>query len=788
MHVNCSGCAREHSEHIYKKPYHSDIMIIGDLPTAFEIMTGELFGDTASKMLYRELYTVGIDMAQCYCTKAIKCNMNSEKPKKKDIKLCRTILHEEIEQVNPKYILVLGSVALDTLLGKSNVSNNHGIAIDFKGATVVATYNPAAFVKQPHYAIEFRADLEYFSRITCGVKHEKPKDFKYKIIENHQQLLKMEKYIMGKKVIAYDIESTGLDEYAKDASLLMLGIATDGWTFIIPLETEHYSPDDKRYYKVLARILEKNDVHKVAHFAKFDNRWLRLRNVYPYINFDTFLGAYTLNVTTPHGLKWLAKTYCGANDYGDGIVFKPGLTKAEFDAMAEYCALDCYYTLKLYYIIKNELSLDPGLSRVFRYIIMPGERVLQKVEERGVYVNEDKLKEVTNTYTELKAEVEGHIRDRLPADMKGMNINSTQQLAELLFKRLKLPIIGVTATGTPATGKSTLLRLAEHSPLPQLILNYKKYEKALNGFLKPWADYLKRDGRLHTTYKIAQTATGRLSAENPNLQQVPRDQQVRQLISAPDGYKFIEADYSQIELRVASFIAGESTMKHTYNTGGDIHTLTASQVAGVPIDKVTKQQRFGAKAVNFGFLYGMGWKSFRAYAFDTYGVTFTEDEAHKARDAYFTTYPQLEAWHERQRREVNTYGQIRTATGRIRHLPNIASPDREVSSGAERQAINTPVQSFASDITMLAMIMIDAKLEKLYGDDAFIVGQVHDAIMVQAKDAISNDVALLIKRCMESVPDVLSKYFGVTLDIPIVADVAVGEAWSLGKPVEIPTF
>jgi len=789
MYSQCSGCPREHSEHITTTPYKADIMIIGDIPTAFEIIQDELFCDTASKTLYRELYDVGIDMSQCYITKAIKCNLHNEKPNRKAVKLCREILHEEVRAVQPKYILTLGAFSLDALLGVSGLLKNHGKTYNFEGAVVIPTYNPSAMVTQPHLAIEFRADIAYFAQTMFG-KKSTPKDFKYKIVQSHEMLEEVCEVLSKEAVIAYDIECTGLDPYATGAKLFMLGIATDKGVYIIPLETEHYTNPGvpvSEYYEKIAEILKKNNISKVAHYGKFDNRWLRDRGIEPYIDFDTYLGAYLLNVNTPHGLKWLAKTYCGADDYDAGIVFKDGLSLKEFDAMAKYCALDCYYTLKLYYIIRDEIKGDRGLANVFRYIIMQGERVLQKIEHNGVYVDSGQMELVTRRYKADKSVMEDEIRELLPDDMKDMNLNSTKQLATLFFEKLKLPIISVTPSGTPSTGKSTLLRLTDYSPLPEMLLRYKKLEKALNGFLVPWVDYLKRDGRLHTTYNIAKTATGRLSAEDPNLQQVPRDANVRQLISAPPGTKFIEADYSQIELRVGAFVAGENVMKEAYRNEQDIHAITASQVAGIPLADVTKTQRTGAKAVNFGFLYGMGAKGFKSYAFDTYGALFTEQGSVDARNKYFTTYPALLPWHERQRREVNTLGYVKTATGRIRHLPNVYSPDREIRSGAERQAINTPVQSFASDITMLAMIVIDGKLEKLYKDKAFLVGQVHDAIMVQADDDVATEVAILVKKCMESVPLILEKYFGVSLDIPLVAEVELGQSWGTGKIVEIPT-
>jgi len=766
-------------------------MVIGDIPTGFEIIQGELFCDTASKQLYRELYDVGIDLSQCYTTKAIKCNAHNEKPNSKAIKACREILEEEISIVNPKYILTLGSASLAVLLGKTNVGTNHGKVFDYKGITVISTYNPSAFIRQPHLAIEFRADLTYFSRVMWGKKAD-PSDFKYKIIQSLEMLEKLCVHLQGEEVIAYDIECTGLDPYKKGEKLYMMGIATEKGVYIIPLETEHFRNNSvpvAEYYARINEILSKNKIKKVAHYGKFDNRWLRNRGIpNPHIDFDTYLGAYLLNVNTPHGLKWLAKTYCGAEDYDEGIVFKGDLTKAEFEAMAKYCALDCYYTLKLYHIIKADILADPGLTKVFQYIIMHGERVLQRIENRGIYVNQEELESVTKQYTKDKEILDADIRAMLPTDMTLMNLNSTKQLAELFFEKLKLPIISVTPSGTPATGKATLLRLADYSPLPAMVLKYKKLEKSLNGFLTPWVAYLKRDGRLHTTYNIAKTATGRLSAEDPNLQQVPRDANVRQLISAPPGRVFIEADYSQIELRIGAFVAGEDVMKEAYRMGRDLHALTASNVAKVNIADVTKQQRSNAKAVNFGFLFGMGERGFKDYAFDSYGAIFTEEESKIARDTYFTTYPGLLPWHERQRKEVRRLGYVKTATGRIRHLPNVHSPDNEVRSGAERQAINTPVQSFASDITMLAMILIDGKLQKLYGDTrACLVGQVHDAIMAECDEDIGEEVALLVKECMESVPKVLTKYFGITLDVPLVAEVELGSAWGIGRIVEIPT-
>lgn len=181
----------------------------------------------------------------------------------------------------------------------------------------------------------------------------------------------------------------------------------------------------------------------------------------------------------------------------------------------------------------------------------------------------------------------------------------------------------------------------------------------------------------------------------------------------------------------------------------------------------------------------MWWKSFKAYAFDSYGVVVTDKEAEHMRNVYFQTYPELLPWHERQKQEVNSTKAVRTATGRIRHLPDIDSPDQDIRSAEERKAINTPVQSFGSDITMMAMIVIDQEIEKRYKGKARLIGQVHDAIMAEADKDVSMEVALMIKKVMESVPVLLRKYFNVYFDVPLVAEVELGSAWGVGKIVGI---
>lgn len=258
-----------------------------------------------------------------------------------------------------------------------------------------------------------------------------------------------------------------------------------------------------------------------------------------------------------------------------------------------------------------------------------------------------------------------------------------------------------------------------------------------------------------------------------NLQQTPRDPLLRGLFGATPGYDFIEADYSQIELRVVAFISRDPTMISLFQTGQDIHRITAIEV--LHRDPKDKEERKKAKAVNFGFVYGMGAPKFQHTAFMKYGLELPVEECVRYRKAFFNKYSGLQPWHNRQRRLVRKYGQVSSPLGRVRHLPDIYSPDEGVRAEAERQAINSPIQSFASDMNLLAMILLGEKFKRL-GLDAHILGTVHDATLFECPKNQTAQVLPLIKDTMENLP--LYQKFGVRLDVPILADLKVGSHWA----------
>ena len=345
--------------------------------------------------------------------------------------------------------------------------------------------------------------------------------------------------------------------------------------------------------------------------------------------------------------------------------------------------------------------------------------------------------------------------------------------------------------------EGVLQMLNKHHPheVLDLLLSRVKWQKFSSSFFSSYLDQIDDNDRIHTTFKLTGTVTGRLSSgkgdadkvtgrvsnRGVNLQQVPRDKFVKGIFGGAPGHIFLECDYSQIELRVAAAIAREPTMISLYQNNEDIHMATAMKMTGKPASQVTGDERKKAKPVNFGFLYGMSANTFVDTAWNNYGVEVTPHEADVFRRAYFDQFPMLLEWHRRQRALAAKFGRVESPLGRVRHLPDIYSPDRKVAAEAGRQAINSPVQSFASDLAILALVNITRDFKRK-GLKAFSVGAVHDALNFEVPEDEVRIAAPLIKYHMENVP--LMKHFGYHMPVPIVGDVALSRYW--GDKAEVP--
>jgi DNA polymerase-1 len=495
------------------------------------------------------------------------------------------------------------------------------------------------------------------------------------------------------------------------------------------------------------------------------------RGVKTYSHFDTFLAAHLLDENRRNSLKPLSRTFLGADLYEDKIDFKHGTA---LPILAVYNGKDTDYTLRLYHIFKEQLKKKPKLLKLFLRVTMPACRAFTEIEMRGFPVDIRRLKERNQEILDRIEDTERQLLEYVPEELQvpRPNFRSPIFLANWLFGSLELPILEVGAkSGRPSTAESVLLQLRSQHPAIQLLMDLRKWNKYESTYTRNWISRVKitRTPRLFPSYNIGGTVTGRLSS---NMQQVPRDTFIRGIIGAPKGWKIIEADFSQVELRIAAMFSRDKTLTNAFLNGEDPHMQTAVSILKRDPTEISKEERKMAKAVNFGFLYGMGWRKFVTYADEKYEVKISDAEARRYRDAFFASYRGLPLWHNRQRRLVNNLGYVTSPIGRVRHLPTINSDDEGTRAEAERQAINSPVQGFASDLTILAIIQLEQELPK---DVARILGNLHDAVILEARSDRADAVAERVKHIMEHLP--LRRYFGFTPTVPIIADVQIVDHW-----------
>lgn len=819
-------------------PKKAKIMFVGEAPGATEDKGGLPFQGKAGQLLNRLLLERGIKRADVYVTNAVKCRPpENATPNRTQVKACNPYLIQEINRVKPEIIVTLGNIPLQAVLKRSGIMKYRGEAIEETfgnhTCTVLPTVHPAAALRNPKNKPLLEADLDNLKNIIeggSGRNIDEQKKFKVHFVMNRKMLGKclraLEKAYQAGSYIAYDIETEGNNPftpnvYGNPRRIWMISIADkDNRAWVIPLEHEESPWKDKanKILKLLRKYLETPSFWKIAQNGKFDNRWLRKRGLKPYLNFDTMLAQHLIDENAPKGLDFLATVYFNAPNWGKGrIVFEDRFSKtgAQLEAvtglkeMGRYCGIDTIYTRKLYPPLRDKLMEDEKTARIFKFISMPASRMLEETETKGLWVNRKRLgeryQEACHKLNETLEKLESYVPDNFwelqgkkkPKGIKTkINWNSTAQLSMFFFSPKKkgglgLKVIERTPTGNPSTAEHTMLELEGVHPACDLLLEYRKWFKYLSTYIEPWLEKSDNpDWRLHPNFKIYGTVTGRISSEDPNPQQVPRDPFLRATLGAPPGYKLIEADYSQIELRVVAFLSGDPRMNRAYLLGEDIHTLTASNVMQIPVSMVDGEARKKAKAVNFGFVYGMSWRKFKRYAKDSYGIDLTDDEARRYRENFFKLYKGLPAWHERQRRIAKKTKQVRAPHGRIRRLPDVDSDVEGIQAEALRQAINSPVQGFASgDLTLLAAVLFDRIMKKhlnLKPQDVQVTLLVHDAIIVEVKEELVDKVTPILKGVMENTP--LLDYFDLDFSIPIVADVAVGQHWGEGKELDNVTY
>lgn len=706
-------------------------------------------------------------------------------------------------------ILALGNEALFVTTGHSGIMKWRGKEQSLSGIPVMPSITPAAVERNPSQAALLAADVAALKRMVTGEKIEGSTPAKIRIAGSRKTLSELLLSLNAAAVVAFDLETSGFDELDKEKAFIVSIALTiefhDGekecWAVPLCHRASMWQPKWQKVIQLIAREARKVPV-RVAHNAKFDCRWLVQFDAPIPCNFDTMLAAHLLDENRQKGLKPLARVLLNAPEWDiqikGGKRSKPWYLQHPLKETLKYNALDTWHTYRLYKLFQPQLDDDARLQALFQSLIMPASQSLVHIERRGVYVDRKALAKGAQQVNEELERIEAALCTFVPTDTPyPINWNPSNFLRWLLFEELKLPALRVGKTG-PSTAEDVMTHLAaDGHEIAKLLVERVKWQKFRSSFFNPYQELITNDSRLHTTFKLAGTVTGRLSSgkadadkvtgaragalRGVNLQQVPRDPLVRGLFGAEPGWTFIEADYSQVELRIAAEVSQEPTMLSLYSRGEDIHMAMAMRMTGKPQSEVTAHERKMAKAVNFGFLYGMGANKFRETAWNNYGLEVSMEEAELFRKAFFDQFPHLMKWHARQRRLAHQFKRVQSPLGRIRHLPDIDSQDRGVVGEAERQSINSPVQAMASDLCLLSLVLLDRKFRKL-GLRAAPIGTVHDAINFECPDEELLTVIPLIKRTMEAPPT--PQLFGYTVKVPIVADVAIGSRW--GHKTEIP--
>lgn len=584
------------------------------------------------------------------------------------------------------------------------------------------------------------------------------------------------KKLQDAPLFAFDTETTSLDP--QQAQVVGVSFAVNAHeAAYVPLAHSYMGVPDQldrdAVLKALKLLLEDPAKGKIGQHAKYDMNVLANAStpiLMQGIAFDTMLESYVLDSTaTRHDMDSLALKYLGQSTIRFEDIAGKGAKQLTFDQIAieqagPYAAEDADVTLCLHQALWQKLEAVPSLASVFRDIEMPLVPVLARIERNGAYVDAKLLGQQS---IELGARMVELERQAYELAGQEFNLGSPKQLGAILYEKLGLPVLSKTATGQPSTAENVLAELAEQDfELPKVIMQYRTVSKLKSTYTDKLPEQINpRTGRIHTSYHQAVAATGRLSSTDPNLQNIPirtaEGRRIRQAFVAPKGYKLLAADYSQIELRIMAHLAKDEGLLDAFRHDRDVHRATAAEVFGVELEQVSNDQRRSAKAINFGLIYGMSAFGLAKQI----GVDRKQSQAYI--DRYFARYPGVLAYMERTREQAAQQGFVETLFGRRLYLPEINSKNQAMRKGAERTAINAPMQGTAADIMKRAMVAVDNWLTES-AIDARVILQVHDELVLEVREDLVDQVRDAIRPLMSD---------AAQLDVPLLVEVGVGDNW-----------
>lgn len=775
------------------------IVIVGEAPGDVEEKLHKAFVGPAGRKLDERLRAYNISLDDCYITNGCKCRpVNNREPSSVECRICRSkYLVNEINAYPRKLIIALGNYGYYSVVPKgtpSGITKRNGIFEDNEefGCPVLPCIHPAAILHRPSDKILMN---ETFKKAAAFIKN----DFKFKdkVAVDYKPIYDLASFwdfiseVQTRGRFVVDLETTGF--VWTDKILCMTFSTQEQTAWYLPLH-EHGHWMWSRYdwdviQEGLRSIFEDPEIGVIAFNAKFDFKFLTYQfgwNICGCLD-DPMLMHHLIEEWTPHGLKDLASRYTDMGNYARPLedefakIKNSRIPKEDkhygaipSDMLREYAYMDADATYRVYNKFKATLPKigeRSVLYKFYRRCIIPTMLALMEMELIGICIDHNRMSDLEIEFEARLATIQEQFSAETETDVL---ITSSEQLSNLLFGTLGYRVIK-RGKKYPSTAEEVLKELAKETGdlVFTLVLEHRKLSKLRNTYLKGMKAQIAADGRIHTSYLLHGTVTGRLSSRKPNLQNIPRESRIKNLFIPTPGYLFISSDYSQHEVRMwANYSRDEGLIEAL--SSGDVHSNIGAMLLNKPADEISKEERVFVKGVVFGLMYGRGAPSLAVGIAKTLEREVTREEAQKFIDLFFSLFPTASRWLLAQEKRAVATGKIITSFGRIRHLPEARSGDRKLIAEARRNARNSPIQGLASDVTNIALVRI-TRAFRARNINARLLLQVHDELLVEAHiDELERAVATIEEQ-------MLAPIYGI--NIPLAIDLKVVSQWG-GAPIK----
>lgn len=754
------------------------------------------------------------------CPPIADTDIDSASRKWKHVEAHSQGIEEYVRRADPKCIVTFGADASRVVLGSAvQITKARGQArahsFGGKERVVVPMLAPGYVGRMPEHQPLFEADMLVLTKLRMNewaVPRSAERNYEWR--EDISDILRD-----PPPLVSFDTETTGLRWWQDSTRILTAQFSWEhGQGIIVPMNRMYWPELNNRQMARLRgqvrELLENPRVRKVGHNTKYDNSMARKEGmkVAGWLH-DTQLMAFAvdenmMNFAQDTCVRRWVPGMAGYSDAFEAKGYYDRMWEVPRDEMLEYGCGDSDACLQLAKVLDVALTSDQRQRNCYERMMMPGiMSFANNIEQFGILIDQEHLSNfgvelklfLDTTYRELIQQVPAAVR--LKHMDKGLKFSRPEFVKDILFSKEGFSLVPQVYTKStkalPMDQREPSVSTKDHLPyfkdVPGVkgefvtkLIDYIKISKLEGTYVGEqdkgtgfW-QYIAPNGRIYPSYMLHRTVTGRTASNDPNGQNFPKRGRLAKaylkIFKATPGFKIVSADLSQIELRIAAWMARDPAMLRIYRDNGDIHTATAKYVSGLNDEqwnaltpKERKTKRTQAKAVNFGFLYGMGWAKFMSYAKTDYDVVYTEREAKIARERFFTLYASLPDWHDTMRDFAREHGFVRALHGAVRHLPNIRSNDKMIRSSTERQAINSPVQRFGSDLGLMAVIRFAMQADpELFR----VIGFVHDAVLVEARDGYEQECMSALVWAMENQP--LDQWFGLTPPLPIKAEADIG--------------